>query len=145
MSKTPAEAFKENFWIGAKGGLLDLKHYLKMRESVWLFLYLLRNQTSLNQDGEGVVNYGHPLRLEDIATDFKGIAARTIRRWLNRLKAEGYIRTELHSQQGVTFWIAKGKAKTRKVKVTDDSQANVRPMSGQTSRPYVAASPETSR
>jgi hypothetical protein len=139
--KTPREAFKENFWIGAKGGLLDLKHYLKMRESIWFFLYLLHNQTSLNQAGEGVVNYGHPLTLEDVSTEFKGISTRTIRRWLTRLKTEGYIRTEPHSKQGLTFWIAKGKAKTRKVKVTTDGANEMQAHS----RPDMAASPETSR
>lgn len=123
--KTPAEVVKENFWIGAKGGLIDLKHYLKMRESVWLFLYLLRNQTSLNQAGEGVVNYGHPLRIRDIAADMKGIPERTVERWLGRLKREGYIRTENHSNQGITFWIAKGKAKTRKVKVTREHAVGI--------------------
>lgn len=123
--KTPAEVVKENFWIGAKGGLIDLKHYLKMRESVWLFLYLLRNQTALNQAGEGVVNYGHSLRIRDIASDMKGIPERTIERWLGRLKREGYIRTEYHSNQGITFWIAKGKAKTRKVKVTREQALGI--------------------
>jgi hypothetical protein len=120
MSKTPAEARKEHFWIGAKGGLLDLKHYLKMRESVWLFFYLLRNQTSLNQVGEGVVNYGHPLTLGYISDDLKGVPIRTVRRWAVRLKREGYIRAENHGHEGLKFWIAKGKAKTRKVKVTAD-------------------------
>lgn len=124
--KTPAEVVKENFWIGAKGGLLDLKHYLRMRESVWLFLYLLRNQTALNQAGEGVVNYGHPLTVSAIAADLKGIPERNIERWLYRLRREGYIRTEYHSKQGITFWIAKGKAKTRKVKITHDEAIAMR-------------------
>lgn len=123
--KTPAEVVKENFWIGAKGGLIDLKHYLKMRESVWLFLYLLRNQTSLNQAGEGVINYGHPLRIQDISIESKGIPCRTIERWLCRLRREGYIRTEYHSNQGITFWIAKGKDKTRKVKITQEQAARI--------------------
>ncbi|MFI5095175.1 MAG: hypothetical protein ACHQIK_17195 [Candidatus Acidiferrales bacterium] len=134
MSKTPAEALKENFWIGAKGGLLDLKHYLKMRESVWLFFYLLRNQTSLNQAGEGVVNYGHPLTLEYISTDLKGVPIRTLRRWAIRLKREGYIYSENHGHKGLTFWIAKGKAKTRKVKVTyEEARSMLAP------RPQMAA------
>jgi hypothetical protein len=120
MSKTPAEALKENFWIGAKGGLLDAKHILKMGQSVWLFMYLLRNQTALNPAGEGIANYGHPLTFDFIGADLKGIPARTVRKWAARLKLQGYIRAESHGPQGVIFWIAKGKAKTRKVKVTEE-------------------------
>jgi hypothetical protein len=118
MSKTPAEVVKENFWVGAKGGLLDAKHILKMGQSVWLFLYLLRNQTSLNQAGEGVVNFGHPLTFEEIGADMKGINPITIKSWGIRLRRGGYIRTEQHGHGGMTFWISKGKSKTRKVKVT---------------------------
>lgn len=118
--KTPREAFKENFWIGAKGGLLDVKHVEKMSSAVWLFLYLLRSQTGLNAAGEGIVNYGHPLTFEEIAADFKGMPERTIRKWAARLRHEGYVRTEHHSNHGLIFWIAKAKPKTRKVKITTE-------------------------
>jgi hypothetical protein len=104
---------KESFWIGAKGGLFDEKHYVKMRESVWLFMYFLLNQTGLNEAGEGVVRYGHPLTLERISNDSKGIKVRTIRLWLARLKRGGYVRTEMHSNKGIKVWIAKGKSKTK--------------------------------
>jgi hypothetical protein len=120
VNKTPAEVLKENFWIGAKGGLLDAKHILRMGQSVWLYLYLLRNQTSLNQAGEGVINYGHPLTFDHIGEDLKGIPASTIAKWANRLRKEKYIRTEPHGHEGLTFWISKGKNKTRKVKVTHE-------------------------
>lgn len=118
--KTAREAFKENFWIGAKGGLVDKKHYLKMGIAVWLFLHLLREQTGLNQHGEGIVNYGHPLTFQQVGSDMKGIPAETIRMWAAVLRREDYIRTESHGHSGQIFWIAKGKAKTRKVKVTHE-------------------------
>jgi len=118
--KTPAEVHKENFWIGAKGGLVDRKHYLKMGDAVWLFLYLLRNQTGLNQDGEGIVNYGHPITFQQIGDEMKGFPAATIRRWATTLRCESYIRSEPRGHDGLIFWIAKGKAKTRKVKITHE-------------------------
>jgi hypothetical protein len=118
--KTPCEAFKENFWVGAKGGLVDKKHYLKMRDAVWLFLYLLREQTGLNQFGEGVVNYGHPRTFQEIGDEMKGISAETIRVWAATLRRARYIRTESHGHRGLVFWIAKAKAKTRKVKITHE-------------------------
>ncbi len=118
--KTPAEAFKENFWIGAKGGLLDRKHNLRMGDAVWLFLYLLREQTALNTAGEGIANYGHPKTFQQIGEEMKGIPTETIRRWASTLRREQYIRTEYHGHDGLTFWILKGKAKTRKVKITHE-------------------------
>jgi hypothetical protein len=121
--KTAREAFKENFWIGAKGGLVDKKHYLKMAIAVWLFLHLLREQTALNQHGEGIVNYGHPLTFQQIGSDMKGIPSATIRKWTARLRREGYIRTESRGHEGLIFWIAKAKAKTRKVKLTHEQDA----------------------
>ncbi len=126
MSTSP----KDLFWIGAKGGLLDRKHYERMRDSVWLFMYFLRSQTALNQGGEGVVNYGHPITLERISSDLKGIKVRTIRLWLARLKLEMYIRTETHSSKGIKVWIAKGKSKTKTPRVSrhdrDESLENSR-------------------
>lgn len=81
-------------------------------------MYLLRNQTGLNATGEGITNYGHPLTFEEIGAEFKGIPERTIRKWAARLRREGYVRTENHSNRGLIFWIAKAKPKTRKVKIT---------------------------
>jgi len=146
--KTPREASKENFWIGAKGGLLDVKHVEKMGSAVWLFLYLLRNQTALNAAGEGIANYGHPLTLEKIGAEFKGIPGRTIRKWTARLRREGYVRTENHSNRGLIFWIAKAKPKTRKVKITAEEARSMLAAAEevqQKSRPNRDASSKNSR
>jgi len=146
--KTPREVFKENFWIGAKGGLLDVKHVEKMGSAVWLFLYLLRNQTALNAAGEGIANYGHPLTLKEIGTEFKGIPERTIRKWAARLRRAGYVRTENHSNRGLIFWIAKAKPKTRKVKITADEARSMLAAAEevrQKSRPNRDASSKNSR
>jgi len=116
MSKTPRQAFKENFWIGAKGGLLDQKHVKAMGDAVWLFLYLLRGQTGINEWGEGIFQYGHPVTKGEICADFGGVSGETIKRWTAILKAGDYIRIEFHSNKGTTFWIAKGKDKTKKLR-----------------------------
>jgi hypothetical protein len=105
---------KDSFWIGAKGGLLDAKHIRAMGPSVWMFLYLLRGQTDIASNGEGIFQYGHPIKLEQVSYDLNGVRVRTIRKWIARLRREGYIRTEEHSNHGLTFWIAKAKDKTKK-------------------------------
>lgn len=111
---------KESFWLGLKGGLLDAKHVTRMGMSIWLFGYLTRSQTALNANGEGVVNYGHALKLERISLEMKGVPKATIRRWIARLRREKYIRTEGHSNRGMTFWIAKGKNKTKTRRIHHD-------------------------
>ncbi len=84
-----------------------------MGKAIWLFGYLTTRQTALNIAGEGVVNHGNPLTLHTIRSDTKGIPIRTLKRWIAQLKRNGYIRTETHSKLGITFWIAKGKHKTK--------------------------------
>jgi hypothetical protein len=105
------------FWTGLKANVIDWKHVRKMGKAIWLFGYLTTRQTALNKAGEGVVNYGHPLTLDVIRSDTKGIPIRTLKRWIARLKRNGYIRTEAHSKLGITFWISKGKHKTKLRKV----------------------------
>jgi hypothetical protein len=114
---------KDSFWTGLQGGLLDKKHYLKMGMAIWLFGYLTRSQTGLNEAGEGVVNYGHPLTFDKISDDLKGISVRSIRLWAARLRRESYIRTETHSNNGMTFWIAKAKSKTKVPRVVYEKSA----------------------
>jgi hypothetical protein len=108
---------KEDFWIGAKGGLIEWKHYKRMGKAVWLFLHLLRCQTAVSQCGEGVVYYGHPITLESIRRETKGFPVRTLKEWVLRLRRQGYIRTEDHGCRGLVFWLLKGKHKTRKATI----------------------------
>jgi len=119
------------FWTGLKANILDWKHVRKMGNAIWLFGYLTTRQTTLNSSGEGVVNYGHPLTFDTIHFHTQGIPIRTIRRWVAVLKREKYIRTEAHGKNGMIFWIAKAKHKTRLKRID--------------SRPIVAASPVSSR
>jgi hypothetical protein len=127
---TARRAFLSNFWVGTKGGLLTAKHINRMGSAIWLFQYLLRGQTSVNQHGVGVFQYGHPITLEQIAFDMAEgedtVPVRTIRKWVARLRRAGYISTEQHSSKGVQFWIANAKDKTKKPRtVTPDVSTNV--------------------
>jgi hypothetical protein len=108
---------KEDFWIGAKGGLVEWKHYKRMGKAVWLFLHLLRCQTAVSQHGEGVVYYGHPITLESIRRETKGFPVRTLKEWAIRLRRQGYIRTEDHGCKGLVFWVLNAKDKTKKATV----------------------------
>jgi hypothetical protein len=125
---------KDAFWIGAKGGLLEHKHIRAMGPSVWMFLYLLRGQTALNEAGEGVFNYGHPTTLKQVSYDLNGTPVATIRRWVARLKKTNYIRVEDHSHYGITIWISKGKSKTRVARLHTEVTPKVRARTGQSPR-----------
>jgi hypothetical protein len=106
---------KEGYWIGARGGLLAEKHYQAMGESIWLFLYMLLRQTSVNDQGEGVVLYGNPLTREQIADD-TGWNENNIRNWTRRLVRTGYIRAQRSGNDGCVFFVRKAKSKAKNPK-----------------------------
>jgi hypothetical protein len=43
----------------------------------------------------------------------KGVPIRTLKRWIHTLKKHGYIRMERHGRNGIKFWVAKAKHKTK--------------------------------
>lgn len=106
---------KEGYWIGAKGGLLAEKHYRAMRDSVWLFLYFLLRQTTINDAGEGVVFYGKSLTREKIAND-TGWSERNIKDWTARLIKTRYVRAVRSGVYGSIFFIRKAKSKVKNPK-----------------------------
>jgi hypothetical protein len=101
---------KENFWVGAKGGLIEEKHYLCMRESVWLFLFLLLKQTGVSENGEGIVDFGHSMTREEISKA-TGFLESRIKRWIDRLRRTGYVRTEADAKGGLVFFVLAAKNK----------------------------------
>lgn len=136
---------KEVFWIGAKGGLLEEKHRAAMRESVWLFLYLLLRQTHINQAGEGVVRYGNPVSRTAIAED-TGWSDRRIKRWTARLVATNYIRTVRLGNDGLIFFIKKAKSKAKIRPEAHAPQAHGNAQVGpQMHRPLCQGGPEMDR
>lgn len=106
--------FKHQFWTGLGAGVFARKHIKAMGQSIHLFGWLTTSQTSVNDKGYGVVNYGHPVKLKQISYELDGVPVRTLKRWIHRLRAEGYISTEYHSKDGFLIWIMKAKVKTRK-------------------------------
>lgn len=107
---------KEILWIGAKGGLLAEKHYYAMKDAIWLFQWLLLRQTGLNEIGEGIVNYGHPITRAEIQED-TGFGDWRIERWTDRLRRTDYIRTEKRGNDGLIFFVLAAKHKTKKARV----------------------------
>ncbi|TKJ32896.1 MAG: hypothetical protein CEE38_21995 [Planctomycetes bacterium B3_Pla] len=92
---------QKQWWAPVRTGLvmdLDAKHYQKMRNAVWLFLYLLLNA---NRRNGSLVR-----KLQTISSDM-GITRDTALRWLSVLRKQGYIVTQntgrcLHIQ--ITKW-----------------------------------------
>jgi IclR-like helix-turn-helix domain-containing protein len=115
---------KEILWVGAKGGLVCEKHRRRMGEAIWLFLWCLTRQTDLNQAGEGVVYYGRPIPLREIAED-TGLPIGTLHRWMNLLIEQDYIRVEIRGNEGTIFWVlnAKDKAKGKKQRSKSGTQS----------------------
>lgn len=107
---------KEILWAGIKGGLFAEKHYYAMREAIWLFEWLTLRQTGLNEAGEGIVNYGHPITRKEIQED-TGYGESRIERWTDRLRRTEYIRTEKRGNEGLIFFVLAGKHKTKKARV----------------------------
>lgn len=115
---------KEVFWIGAKGGLCEEKHYRCMRDSVWLFLWLLARQTGVNEIGEGIVNYGNPLTRVEIEND-TGYHERRVENWICLLRRTRYIRTERSGNDGLIFFIQNAKDKSKKRQFQNHVQNSV--------------------
>lgn len=80
----------KGFYITVSLGLLEKKHYLNMKESVWLFLWYLDKMTSVSEEGIGKVLGGKPITYEEVNEDLQ-LPLRTYRRWVERLKRNGYI------------------------------------------------------
>jgi hypothetical protein len=95
-----------NFPIPVYNGLLE--HCTQMRDSIWLYLWLLDRQTTEEANGSGKVLGGMPIRDQDIAACLGGIATRTIRRWRERLLKRPYIEA-INTGHGYSYRILKSK------------------------------------
>lgn len=92
---------KEKWWAAVWNGLVlesDAKHYLAMKNAVWLYLYLLvyANRST-----------GKLFRLNSTIARDTGLNGRTISRWLHVLKNGGYVevrRTGRSSVISITKW-----------------------------------------
>ena len=93
--------------FSVSSGLLDAKHRRKMGSAIWTYLALLDWQTA--QDG--TVMRGETIQASIVATRL-GCNERTVRRELERLQSEGYIRRN-RSGDGWLIWISHPKKRFR--------------------------------
>lgn len=83
---------------GLRNGLFEYKHYQAMGPAVWLFGWLVARQTAQN-GSTGTVCGGQPLTYWRIARE-TGFPAATLRTWMRRLRAMGYVSLEVVREKG---------------------------------------------
>lgn len=115
------------FYISITNRLLDPKHKDAMGTAVWEFMWLLDKITKIDEGGVGWVLGGKPINIEDIRKDLGG-DEKTVRRNLQRLEEEGYIR-KIRTPRGISIRVAKAKkpfGKSVRTKMSVRSGKNVR-------------------
>jgi hypothetical protein len=93
----------KGYGIYVKNDLLEPKHYKAMGGAVWLYLWLLDHVTSVNEQREGRVLGGKPIKLKEIDL---GFSPNSYTRYINRLEEAGYIKT-LRTPYGHIFTLYK--------------------------------------
>ena len=102
----------KGFYIEITNNLLDPKHQKAMKDSVWLFMWLLDKMTSIDEDGIGKVLGGKPIKWEEPGTEL-GISERTYWRWLEILKSGGYVNSK-RTHYGCVLTVNKAKKTFKK-------------------------------
>src|SRR3990167_3582209 len=97
----------KGYYIEVTNNLLDPKHRVAMRESVWLFLWCLDKMTSIAEDGVGRVLGGRPIKYKEILDDL-GITERTYSRWVSILRKGGYIKS-IRTPYGLSLSVIRAK------------------------------------
>lgn len=75
-------------------GILEPEHYKKIGSAIWLFLWFVSSTTKeVERDGLtwGIVLGNKPLKLKEMADVF-GVNEKTVRRWLDDLEKNEYIK-----------------------------------------------------
>jgi len=97
----------KGYYIEITNNLLDPKHRKNMKESVWLFMWLLDGMTSISEEGIGKVLGGRPIKYELVKKDL-GISRATFTRWVEMLVEKKYILT-IRTPYGLSFSVNKAK------------------------------------
>lgn len=97
---------EKNYNAGLRGVLFEARHYQRMGSAIWLFGWLVLRQTH-QSDSIGWVLGGKPVSYHEIEEE-TGFNARTLERWMQTLRRQGYIETDA-AQGGVVIRIAKAK------------------------------------
>lgn len=85
-------------------GLWTAEHEERMGNAIWLFGWLVDRQTKRS----GLVLGGKELNIETIA-HYSRYPARSVRRWLAALKAEGYVNVKYTNYKRMKIWIVNPK------------------------------------
>lgn len=83
-------------------GLIEPEHHTRIGSSIWVYLCILRHQTS----STGEVNHRRPITAADIGGPL-GFEERMVRRHLDRLENAGYLTVEIVAGEGYRIWINK--------------------------------------
>lgn len=84
----------ESYPFPTYSGLLEPKHYKKIGNALWLFLWCISSTTKeVEREGItwGIVLGNKPLKRKDLAEPF-GVSERTVQRWLDDLEKYEYIK-----------------------------------------------------
>jgi DNA-binding MarR family transcriptional regulator len=120
----------KGFYIEVSNNLLDAKHFKRMGESVWLFMWLLDKITTITLE-KGKVLGGKPIKFSDIKKDI-GISRSTYFRWMETLEAGGYINA-IRTPRGKSIVVLR--AKKRFKKMSDVSNSDQKSESSDVSYP----------
>jgi hypothetical protein len=96
----------KNFSTGLRGVLFEARHYERMGAAVWLYGWLVLRQTH-QQGSVGWVLGGAPVSYREIEEE-TGFNCRTLERWMQTLRQQGYIETEA-APAGIIIRITKAK------------------------------------
>jgi len=91
---------------GLRGVLFEARHYERMGAAIWLYGWLVLRQTR-QQGGVGWVLGGSPVTYREIEEE-TGFNCRTLERWMQTLRRQGYIETEA-APAGLVIRILKAK------------------------------------
>jgi len=97
----------KGFYITITNNLLDPKHCLGIKESIWLFMWLIDKITSISEEGIGKVLGGKPIKFEEVRDEL-GISKNTYGRWVAKLVKNGYINIK-QAPYGTIFSVNKAK------------------------------------
>lgn len=95
------------FFVSITNNLLDDKHYERMGNAVWLYMWLIDKMTEISE-GQGIVNNGHPINYAMVTENFGTMSERTYNRMIAELREAGYINT-VRAKYGLYITINKAK------------------------------------
>lgn len=96
----------KDYNTGLRGVLFEARHYERMGAALWLYGWLVLRQTH-QQGNVGWVLGGSPVSYREIE-DETGFNIRTLERWMQTLRRQGYVETEA-VPAGVIVRITKAK------------------------------------